>query len=280
MIEWIKEHPYLSGGLAFVVVVLFVVLRNRSNSSSATPLVYQNGPSDAISALSIQSGAAVQAAQLQMQGQIAGYNAAVNETQLTTAAQTTQTQIAGGVQLQQILSAADVQNHSTDAALTLGLANLGFSPVLPPGSVGLIPPQPVTVGIGSQSSAGSANATGQQGQINTALNSNPYPQTNPSINYGTVGEPTLNAQGQVVIAPGVETNVVGNTPYAGFTLPSSAGMSWQQYVNAIDAIHPSPTNPMDFGAVGQENAIFAAAQQEYITDPLSCHNSTTGACAA
>lgn len=50
--NWIEEHPYLTGGLVLAVIVLFLVLRGRSSASST---VVQAGPSDAVQAATLQA---------------------------------------------------------------------------------------------------------------------------------------------------------------------------------------------------------------------------------
>jgi len=50
--NWLEEHPYLTGGLVLAVIVLFLVLRGRSSASAST---VQAGPSDALQAASLQA---------------------------------------------------------------------------------------------------------------------------------------------------------------------------------------------------------------------------------
>jgi hypothetical protein len=112
MFGWIKEHPYLSGGLALMLIVVYIVIRNLSSSSQAsnspvTAAQASGVPDDTIAALQLQTNAQIQSATLSTDATIAGYNAAVNQTQI------------------QASSALNLGNDQTQAALTLGLAQNG-----------------------------------------------------------------------------------------------------------------------------------------------------------
>lgn len=120
MLDWIKEHPYLTGTFAVGVILLYIVYRN-STSSSAGSVIQSNGPSD----VAIQAGSALQYAQMQSQTQIAGYNAALNAQALNNAADVEKTRLAANVALQNTLSTADVAKYTVDAQLKLGLAQVG-----------------------------------------------------------------------------------------------------------------------------------------------------------
>lgn len=180
--EWVEKHPYLTGSLALALILLFWLMR-RSSSTAQTQQVVSTGPSESLQALELQAGTQVQTAQLQAQTQVAAYNAALNATQLTTAAQTTQDQLAAQVQLQSILSGADVANFQTGGALALGLAQLGYqSPLLPISTIG-----------GGGSGAGSGAGTGttvvpsQPTSIGLPVSSTPVTPITPA-NVDTLGD--------------------------------------------------------------------------------------------
>lgn len=62
MVEWIKQHPYLSGGLVLALVVLFLIIRRGGSSAPQGA----SGPSDALQAAALQAqvqGAAINASQ-------------------------------------------------------------------------------------------------------------------------------------------------------------------------------------------------------------------------
>lgn len=67
MIEWIKAHPFLAGGLTLGLLFLFVALRN--SSSSAAPSVSAGGPSDALQAASLAANVQQQQTQAQLTAQ-------------------------------------------------------------------------------------------------------------------------------------------------------------------------------------------------------------------
>jgi len=102
-VEWVKQHPYLTGVGVLVAVILYFVLRSSgtSSASNAAAVASQNA------AYSLQQDQ-IQAAQ---QSQTEQYNAALEALAL---------QNQGAVQVAQI--AADANNRQTAAALTLGLA--------------------------------------------------------------------------------------------------------------------------------------------------------------
>src|SRR4029077_3392203 len=89
MMEWIKSHPYLTGGLALAVLVLYVLYRNSQSAASAPASTAVPGQSDAITALEIQTGAVTGQAQLSYQASIAQLQTSQNVAQLQTAASTT-----------------------------------------------------------------------------------------------------------------------------------------------------------------------------------------------
>jgi hypothetical protein len=117
MVEWIESHPYLTGGLVLALVVLFFLLRGSSSSSSGTTVsTVASGPSEALQAAGITAGTSQNIAQIQANAQIAQSNVDLQTAALAAGVANMQTQIGG-----------DVANHSTQAALTLGLSGQGDS---------------------------------------------------------------------------------------------------------------------------------------------------------
>jgi hypothetical protein len=126
MLEWIKRHPYLSGGLALGLLVLFFVIRSRSSAAANTA-----GTSGTAGGLSEQSYVALQEANLQASTQLQGAQIAAGAqanqtaaelaaTQVQANAATTQTQLQQQTQLQNILTSGQVGLEQINAQLQLG----------------------------------------------------------------------------------------------------------------------------------------------------------------
>lgn len=107
MMEWIQEHPYLSGGLVLSLLVLYLLLRRSGGGTS----VVSTGPSEAL-----------QAANLQAQTQQAGISAAANAQTQTLQAALAAKQI--DAQVTQNAIDATTQQASIAAAMNLGIAKL------------------------------------------------------------------------------------------------------------------------------------------------------------
>lgn len=112
--NWIKEHPYMAGGVALLLVVLLLVFRKSSGSSTQ---VIQTGPSDAATAAGLQAqvqlagiNAAYAANQSQLSAAIAGKKLDVQTALALTSAQK-------DVALQGILSGSQVQSIQANNAL-------------------------------------------------------------------------------------------------------------------------------------------------------------------
>lgn len=73
--NWLKEHPYISGGIAFIGVILLFMLTRSGGSSSASGGSASSGPSDALQAAGINAQAQVQAASIAASAQTAQVNA-------------------------------------------------------------------------------------------------------------------------------------------------------------------------------------------------------------
>lgn len=114
---WIEEHPYLTGGAVLGLIVLYFLLTSGSSNSSSGQTTTQGGLSSAdqatLQSQQIQTGAALQAQQNQATEQSNQLSAELAATQINANAGTTANQLAAQVQLQNILTAGQVQNYST-----------------------------------------------------------------------------------------------------------------------------------------------------------------------
>lgn len=117
MLDWIKEHPYLTGAAVLGIIVLYALFRSQSSAASsgaAAGSVVSTGPDDTIQAQEIAAGVALGQAQVQQNSTIATLNA-----------QSDQAAIAAQVANLQTTAGAQVSQETTQAALTLGLAQNG-----------------------------------------------------------------------------------------------------------------------------------------------------------
>ena len=145
--QWIEEHPYIFGSAILGVIILYFLLSSSGSSSSPAASQGVGG-----SGLSSSDYASLQEAQIQAGAQqYAQQNAATEQnntlsaqlaaTQLQTQAQTQGEQLAANVQLQNILTAGQVQDTSTAGQVTLGentnATNLSLAQVQTGGQVQL-----------------------------------------------------------------------------------------------------------------------------------------------
>lgn len=247
MWNWIKEHPYLSGALALLLIVLFIVFRNRSKGSSQPAGVIQTGPSDTVSAMGIQANAALGAATLQAQTQVAGYNAAVNIKALDVAQNTTVAGYQRDVNLQYILSGQEVADTKTAAELQYGLASLGATP-------------------SASTLLGHPGGTSGPSTVVSSIPTDPTAALQPHIDAASASlNPTYFG------SYGAEQTALQSNPAL---LPSAAGLTYDQYRAEIDAMlqNPAPGGFVNNAAVGSNSALIDAANNAYLTDPNSCHN--------
>jgi hypothetical protein len=175
MERWIHEHPYLSGTLVLLAIVLFILYRRLSAPAAS---VGTAGPSDSLQAAGLAAGVQLQTAQLGASLGIAQLNAQVNEAQLLAASQDTQAQLAANVQLQNILSSADVANRQTQASLTLGLAQTGQAPLVQSGGSG-------RNGTGTGGNSLVLPSSGSSGSIPSSFDYNVSTDTGASVSLAT-----------------------------------------------------------------------------------------------
>lgn len=149
MIAWIKEHPFLAGGLTLGLLFLFIALRNASSSSVSSGAVVQSGPSDALQAAALsanlqqqqtQTAAQVQNHVVDVAGAVQSQQSSDQLTALNTAAvtqlsaintqaqaQTDQATILAGATTAQAQIAAGVANTRTQADVATAQITGGFS---------------------------------------------------------------------------------------------------------------------------------------------------------
>jgi hypothetical protein len=126
--EWIKQHPYLTGGGILAAIVLFLVLRSASNSSSAASQSVYNPATDpnvlAAQVAEAQTQAASTANTQQLQAAVNAQqiqaNAAITVAQLQAQAATTSQQSQDSSALSQTAYAAQVAALQSNNALALG----------------------------------------------------------------------------------------------------------------------------------------------------------------
>jgi hypothetical protein len=114
MMEWIKNHPLMAGGVALLLVVLLLVFR-RSSGGGGTQVI-QTGPSDALQSASIQAQVQLAAINAGYAAHISDLNAAVSGKKVDAGTALALTSAQKDVALQGILSNQDVANRraSTD----------------------------------------------------------------------------------------------------------------------------------------------------------------------
>jgi hypothetical protein len=280
MLDWIKEHPYLTGGLVLALIVLWVIIRSRSQAAAAASASSGGttvaGPSDALSEAELAAGVQVQSAQLAAQAQITQGSQAVNAQQLNDAAQVALGQISGGV-----------ANNQTAAQLQLGLAQYGYSPSRSPfgltvpigtdGTPATVTPTPTTtvpsttVGYASTAADQAAQLAAENALVDQAgysIASSAFSGITPATTGAGSGNP-VNVPGVPVYIAGPGGAVqVGST--APTTIPTSSGMTYGQYWQDVSAqFNTQSTAPQSASAIV---AAQTAAEEDYLTNPNSCHN--------
>jgi hypothetical protein len=110
MLEWVKEHPYLTGTAIIGLIILYFVWRGSSTSNQ--PASYTSGPSDAQLAAQVasnQTAAAYQANQDSLNAALQAKSIDANAAVLIAQEQTKTVSAQGESQLQQVLAAAGAQ---------------------------------------------------------------------------------------------------------------------------------------------------------------------------
>lgn len=112
MLDWVKNHPYLSGSLVVGLIVMYIVLRN---TGSSTPQVVQSGPSEALQAANLQAQTIQDQTQAAVNAQGSQLNAALAAKSIDAAIAAAQNQSQEKVALTQLGDQADVQKLSIQA---------------------------------------------------------------------------------------------------------------------------------------------------------------------
>jgi hypothetical protein len=118
--QWVSEHPYLAAGIAVAVVIFVWLFFIRGSSSSSTTASTTDPNSDYYDAeaSAIQSGDALQAAQLASNAQAAQTAAQVSANATNDATQIGLAQIAAGAQSYQVQQQAAVDSLNINANAT------------------------------------------------------------------------------------------------------------------------------------------------------------------
>jgi len=122
--NWISEHPYLTGSLVLGGIVLLFVLRGSGSGSQGTQVV-NSGPSDSLQAMQLQSAASVQNTNTAATVAISQYNAAVASKQIDANTEVQKDYLAQQVALQSIYSNQAVSQYHDDTSLKLAQAQVG-----------------------------------------------------------------------------------------------------------------------------------------------------------
>lgn len=126
MIVWIKEHPYLSGTLVLLLVVLFFLFRRgASQTTSGVTAGGQYIPSDAVQTAQLAAGVQSQQTQATSILQTNEINAALAAKELEAQTAVTVAGLQSHVQLQDIITSGEVAQGTTNAELTAALAATG-----------------------------------------------------------------------------------------------------------------------------------------------------------
>lgn len=131
MKEWIESHPYITGGAVLGVLILFLILRGGSSSSSQSPNTGVAGTglssSDytSLQEAQLSSGAQLQAQQTAANTQISQYNAQVVETQIAANAKQYEDELNANTNLQSILTGGQVTENTNDYAYKSAVAQIG-----------------------------------------------------------------------------------------------------------------------------------------------------------
>lgn len=123
MVEWIKHHAYMAGGVVLGLFVLFLLMRRNTSAAAPAPAAY--GQSDDLSAMQLQAGTQLQGYAYAAQAQVAGINASTNQTEINQAAETQRAFYARQVELESIQAGRAVSSEQIAAALRLGLVQTG-----------------------------------------------------------------------------------------------------------------------------------------------------------
>lgn len=187
MLTWIKEHPYMAGGIAAGMFVLYLIFRNSSSSASSSASSggsyspYGYVPSDAVQQAELSAGTQLQAYQIAAQAQTNTQNAQLQSQAQSEAANVQIAYYQNQAQLQQTLSGQESTDLQTEAGVQTALISAGQTLALA-GKQAAVTYSPNGVVYGAAQAAADAAAaqTQQQAAVTTAVASLPSPSSAPS----------------------------------------------------------------------------------------------------
>lgn len=186
MVEWVKQHPYLAGGLVLGIIILVVIIRNSSASSTqaAQTTSSTSGVDDTQAVAALNANAQVQALAYQAQTQVASQNAALNAVALQTAAaqSVANNQTAGAVQV----GLAQTNNQVAIASIAAG----GITPFSVNGT-GPTPPPAQVVGISQVQAQNAQQGAAQNAQIAQTSNLVAGAVLNPATGAAIAGQQSV-----------------------------------------------------------------------------------------
>lgn len=119
--NFVREHPILTGSGIIAVIVLIFVLRRSGGSGTQ---VISSGPSEALQAAGLQANVAQQQMQTAANVQLSGLNAAVAAHELDAQTQLKIAEDQKQIALAQILTGGQVDLAKTDAATSIAQAQI------------------------------------------------------------------------------------------------------------------------------------------------------------
>jgi hypothetical protein len=160
--HWIKEHPYLSGSLVLVAIILFFVIRRASSGTASASAPAAGGPSEGLLAAQLQASTQLQGATIAATAQQNQVNAQLAAVQVTSAADVQKAQLAQTVALQNIVTGGDVANqanaYNLEAVKAQTGAQVSLADIQAQGALGLAQIQ----------TGGQVAIAGQAAQVNEA----------------------------------------------------------------------------------------------------------------
>ena len=122
--NWVEDHPLLAGGLVILLVVLFFVVR-RAVSGGGGSQVVQGGPSEALQAANLQAGVQTQAIQAQADTQNAQLQAQLAALQIQSGTALQIAQLQQQEKMQETVTQGDVASLASNNQLQAAIAAIG-----------------------------------------------------------------------------------------------------------------------------------------------------------
>jgi hypothetical protein len=111
MVEWVKQHPYITGSLVVGLIVLYIVLRGNQSQQQIT----STGPSEALQAANLQAQTQQNLASTAVSAQDSQLNAAIAAKQIDAATSLANIQAQSQVALTNLADTKDVQSQQITA---------------------------------------------------------------------------------------------------------------------------------------------------------------------